>query len=449
MSDNLARKLPAMSTEGGVAAAVPALAIDRGSLRAVVLPSPRALREYAAQWAALADAAAEANVFYEPWVLGPALATFGHRHDLSIVLVLADPAGAAAGGAAPLLLGLFPLERKAPQGDLPLPHLQLWMHDYLYVPVPLVHRDFGKEVLGTFFDWLATQTIAPALLSIEKLPVGGPFHQLLVAELDRRNGNGSRQGHAHVHVHDRYVRAVLAPRCDAETYQQRALGGKHRKEFRRRKKRLGETGALAFRAIAPGAAVDIDGFIASFLALEASGWKGESGSALASRGRDARFFAEMISACHRAGRLQATTMDVAGKPLAMQILLCSGGTLYAFKMAYDEAYARYSPGVLLVLDLVERTAADPEPRFIDSAADRDHPMVNQLFTERRNVESLVVGVGSGTSLLLALLPALRWAKRALTRAVRRRKADLGPVISPNSPGGSDASTPAISVVQAS
>ena len=424
------------------------MAIDPSSLRAVVLSTPTALLADDLQpgWAALADVAAEPNVFYEPWVLGPALATFGHRHDLTVVVVLADAPTPRSSDAPAILLGLFPLEHRPPAGDLPLPHLSLWTHDYLYVPVPLVHRDFGRQVLATFFDWLATQALVPALLRIEKLPVGGPFHQLLVEELDRRGTSTS------VHVTDRYVRAVMAPSCDGETYQARALAGKHRKELRRRRKRLAELGELQFQSLPePAADTELDTFIERFLSLEAGGWKGESGSALASQSRDARFFREMICACHRAGRLQATVLEVDGRALAMQTLLRSGPTSYAFKMAYDESFSRFSPGVLLVLDLVERIAggdegpaAGRESRYIDSVADRHHPMVNQLFTERRNVESLVVAVGSATSVLLSFvsfLPVLRatkrWAKRLVARAFTRKS------------GGLDASSLSVAVLPAS
>ena len=426
----------------------PALAIDPASLRAVVLSTPTALlaEHHLAGWSALAAAAAEPNVFYEPWVLGPALATFGHRHDLTVVVVLADAPAPRSSDAPAILLGLFPLEHRPPAGDLPLPHLSLWTHDYLYVPVPLVHRDFGRQVMATFFDWLASQALVPSLLRIEKLPVGGPFHQLLVEELDRRGRNTS------IHVTDRYVRAVMAPSCDGETYQARALAGKQRKELRRRRKRLSELGELQVQSL-PEAAVDadLDSFIERFLALEAAGWKGASGSALASQARDARFFREMIRACHRAGRLQATVLEVDGRALAMQTMLRSGPTSYAFKMAYDESFSRFSPGVLLVLDLVERIAgsdersADEQERYIDSVADRHHPMVNQLFTERRNVESLVVAVGGATSVLLSFLPALRCAKRGAKRWAKR----LVSGAFTRKSGGLDACSPPVAVLPAS
>jgi CelD/BcsL family acetyltransferase involved in cellulose biosynthesis len=384
---------------------------QQAGLRTLVLAHPDQLAPYVEAWTALAAAAIEPNVFYEPWVLLPALRELVRpgQGELALVLVFGQPAGPPRKTPLSELWGLFPLERRQLGDHLPLRCLGLWQHDYSYVPIPLVHRDHGAAVMDAFFAWLREQRHASSALVLDTLPIGGRFHQLLVEAVDRR-GTVS-------FVRDRFTRALLAPACGAVAYQERAIAGKHRKELRRQRKRLGELGRLAFTALEP--ADDAGAWLDEFLALEASGWKGRAGSALLSQPESERFFRAMALAAHQAGRLGATAIRLDGRALAMQILLRSGDGAYAFKLGYDEAFARYSPGVLLELDLVERVAEGGFLRWIDSAAVRHHPMINRIWTERRAIESWVIAGDDRMGLLLSLLPAARWIKRRLRGASHR------------------------------
>lgn len=386
---------PAESSEGSAPA--------EARCRVVVLDRPGDLDAYAVAWAALAEAAVEPNVFFEPWFLRPVLRTFASGADLALVLVLGEPEGPPARTPRNELWGLFPLQRRGPCSDLPLTHFRLFQHDYSYVPVPLVHRDHAPEVITAFVDWMLRQRRCPPLLAIDDFPVGGPFHQLLIDEL------GVRQ--SHVFVRDRWSRALLRPNCAADQYEARALAGKHRKEMRRQQRRLGELGQLEFTVLGPDD--DADAWLAEFVALEASGWKGREGTALGSRIPDTLFFREMARACHAAGRLTATALRLDGRALVMQVLLRSGSGAFAFKIGYDEAYARYSPGVLLELDLIERVANHRFADWIDSAAARNHSMINRLWTERRSIERWLIGLDAGTSLFLSALPIYRWCRDRL------------------------------------
>jgi CelD/BcsL family acetyltransferase involved in cellulose biosynthesis len=373
----------------GLTPAVARPTTDEG-LRVLVLDRVADLEPHRASWATLAAEAAEPNVFYEPWVLLPAIASF--NPSLQLVLVLAPDGG---------LRGLFPLQR----GEaVRLPSLRLWVHDYGYVPTPLVHRDHGPAVMSAFFDWLATQ---PRVLALDDLPIDGPFAGLLMAEVTRRGW--------FAFVRDHFTRALLHPTCDAETYQARAMASKHRRELARRRRRMADLGAVALTALEPHD--DLEPWLDEFLALEASGWKGRAGTALGSKPLDAAYFREMARGCHRAGRLSGTALRLDGRAVAMQVMLSSGPIAHAFKIAYDEALARFSPGVLLALDLVERTAN--ARGAVDSSAVRDHAMVNGLWTERRTIQSLLIA-GRGTAgLLVALLPALRFVRGAVRRSLGR------------------------------
>ena len=57
---------------------------------------------------------------------------------------------------------------------------------------------------------------------------------------------------------------------------------------------------------------------------------------------------------------------------------------FSFKTAFDEDYARFSPGVLLQqanLDLL----GDPAIAWVDSSAAPGHPMIDRVWRERRTL----------------------------------------------------------------
>ncbi len=374
--------------------------------RVVVLERVADLEAYRASWEALAARAVEPNVFYQPTVLLPALRAFGATADLALVLVLGEPPESARKADPPELLGLFPLERRRAGTEWPVSYLRLWTGDYSYVPVPLLRRGRAAEALTAFFDWLERQRRAVALLELERLPLGGPFHGLLIDELARRQ--------AQVHVKHSYTRALFEPDCSGEAYLERVLPAKDRRELQRQRKRLQELGKAEIVAIGPGD--DGAAWAEEFLALEASGWKGRHGTAFVSRESDATFFREMFPATLAAGGLTSTALRLDGRPLAMQILLHAGTGAYGYKTCYDEEYARFAPGLQLEIDLMEKFAGRGEGarplHWIDSAAVSTHPLFNRIYGERRPIETWLITPDRTLGLVLALAPLTRWLRRS-------------------------------------
>jgi CelD/BcsL family acetyltransferase involved in cellulose biosynthesis len=386
-------------------------------VRVEVAESVEQLTAHRAAWAALGREALEPNVFYEPCFLLPALRAFATPGDLLVALVLSDPPPAQR-ASGPELLGVFPLERRhssprlrqlTPGLSSSLSHLRLWADEYTYLAVPLLRRGRAAEAMTAFLDWLAAQKYAPPILEINPLPLGGQFHAALIEELGRRRGQ--------VYVRERDTRALFDPDCDAATYLARVLPSKDRREFQRQRKRLQEMGKVEIVALEPGA--DAAAWAEQFLALEAGGWKGKNGSAFLCKERDARFFREMFTAAFAEGRLTSTALRLDGKPLAIQLLLHAGLGAYGFKTAYDEAYSKYGPGTLLEIDLIERSAGNPAVRWIDSAAVRDHPLFNRIYSERRCLEQCFLTPHPALGSVLSMAPAFRWAKASLLAGARR------------------------------
>ena len=153
-------------------------------------------------------------------------------------------------------------------------------------------------------------------------------------------------------VSHKSTRAVLRPRADSEAFLAAALPGKSRKEFRRLERRLAESGELRYTAAQSDA--EIERWVTEFLSLEAGGWKGARGSAFDCTEGSRSFFSSIAREAARRGRLMMLGLHVGERPVALKCNFLAGQGSFAFKIAYDEAYARYSPGVLLELENIRR-----------------------------------------------------------------------------------------------
>src|SRR6185503_3504833 len=105
--------------------------------------------------------------------------------------------------------------------------------------------------------------------------------------------------------------------------------------------------------------------------------------------------------------------------IAMKCNFLAGAGSFAFKIAFDETCARYSPGVLLELENIRRLHSRRELRWMDSCADSGHPMIEGLWRDRRTVETLVVSTGKGMGgLVVSALPLLKWIHHRVVRQLR-------------------------------
>src|SRR5262249_35632703 len=245
---------------------------NKSSLSVMVVEDLTDLEQYVSAWEGLAAAALEPNVFYEPWMLMPAIRAFGVGRRVCFALILApDPARAPG---PPILAGLFPLEQQSRyQGlgqKLPFNTLSLWKHKYCYLCTPLIRAGYGREVIAAFFDWLAAGGHGCSLMEFAFIAGDGPFHQTL---LDYFNESPRLSCVTNI-----FTRALFRPASDAETYVRAALRRARRKEFERQERRLSEAGHVEYLSLEPGD--DVAAWIEGFLQVEAISWKGMGGRAL-------------------------------------------------------------------------------------------------------------------------------------------------------------------------
>jgi len=363
------------------------------------------LLEHIADWEDLAAAAIEPNPFYEPWMLMPAIESFGAGRDLRFILVFS--ASRANPNERPLLCGFFPLERGRRYKGLPITALSLWQHLHCFLCTPLVREGCGRQCLDALFGWLASESEGCSLMQFNRITGEGPFHRLLVEQFDR----SARL----TYIDEHFARPLFEPAADASAYLQATLSAKRRKKIRRQENQLSERGRLEYVALQPEE--DVGAWIEEFLSIEASGWKGKQNSALASNDAERRFFAAAARAAFLRGRLMMLAMRLDGKPIAHQCNFRAGDGSFAFKVAFDEDYSRFSPGVLLEIENIHYLHANPDVRWMDSCCCRSGTHMDGLWGARRTILSVAVSTGNRIGdFAVSVLPLMRWAKRLLPKS---------------------------------
>jgi CelD/BcsL family acetyltransferase involved in cellulose biosynthesis len=352
------------------------------------------------EWRELAERALEANVFYEPAFALAAAPVFGRGAGALLVW---------SGTSPRRLLGFFPARVEKRRYGVGLPVLVGWTHPFAPLGVPLVEREAAEPIVAAWLAHLAAEPALPGLVLLPFLTETGPFAATLHAIL--------RRAQMPAGDFDRHQRALLAPQGERARYVERALGKRRHKELRRHWRRLSETGAVLFTAASEPTAVAAA--IEDFFALEANGWKGRAGTAIAQHDDLRRFIRTAVHELAVEGKVAIDRILVDGRAVAATIVLRSGRCAWFWKIAYDEAFARFSPGFMLSAALTSELVEDSAVARADSCATANHPMIDHLWRERLQLANRLVAVRADAPFaVVRRLEGLRSAAVAGAKSVR-------------------------------
>jgi CelD/BcsL family acetyltransferase involved in cellulose biosynthesis len=352
------------------------------------------------EWQSLADRALAPNVFLEPAFALAAAPVFGRDVGAGLIWSRAAPCR---------LMGFFPARIERRRYGVALPVMVGWTHPFAPLGTPLVDRAAGSATITAWLDHLAGRPDLPRLLLMPYLPVDGPVAQAFASAVAQRGGASIALG-AH-------QRALLAPAADRERYLDRAIGHKKRKELRRQRRRLAQAGTLASDIACEPSAVAAA--LGDFLKLEAAGWKGRAGTAACADERVRAFMEAAVTGLARNGKAQVARLSAGGTPIAAIVTLRSGATAWCWKIAYEESYARFSPGVQLLLEATQALLDDPGIAAADSCATAGHPMIDHVWRERLGLADHLVQVGPKHRLAFAAARTLEHLRRAAIASLKR------------------------------
>jgi CelD/BcsL family acetyltransferase involved in cellulose biosynthesis len=292
-----------------------------------------------------------------------------------------------------LLMALPVQKRKFPQGLV-----SNWITPLTVIGVPHIDRDIPAAVLQAFTSSL------DAPLMLHSVETHGAFWDYL----STRN--------LHFAVLNTWQRAALRLSGSFEDWFEHNFDRKRRKEYKRLQNRLAELGKVEQLSYAGGE--DSTPWINDLLALEAAGWKGKRGTALATEPALETATREASSALGRAGKLRMWKFVLDGKTIAIMHGIVEGDQAWLGKIAYDETVARFSPGVLLILYATEQLMKEEGIVRVDSCAIPGHPMIENIWRDRIDMADIIIAPRSISSAhfnVIVHLERLRRSTRAMAR----------------------------------
>jgi hypothetical protein len=318
----------------------------------------------------------EPNIFFNPRFLAPAMPRLEDREVRLAVIRDGDEEKSR-------LRLLVPFSVEKPPVPFGVGVMRTWSSPFGPLGTPLLDRDDPANVLEDFFAMLSRPHLKlPKVLMLPEIRLDGPVASLIGAVAETRGlavlTTGANQ------------RPFLESDLDGDEYLKQSLKAHHFREFRRLKRRLADNGKLEH--LVARTADEIRLAVEGFLTLEASGWKGRQRTAMAVDRFRAAFAREALHRLSEQDMCRIHSLVLDGKPIASLVVMIEAGTAYTWKTAYDEAYAAYSPGTLLMIEVTKQHLDDPNIIATDSCAVPDHPVMSRLWSERKPIGTMIVGL---------------------------------------------------------
>jgi CelD/BcsL family acetyltransferase involved in cellulose biosynthesis len=317
----------------------------------------------------------EPNPFYEPEFLLASARDLRHG-DIRCIAVYAD------GERGSDLIGLFPLQTARLMRAAPLPSLEFYRNDFVCLTAPLIDSRDPAGIWGSFFDAFSRDRPMPGTVLSHFMPANRILKEALEETLAARGLVKATVA--------QFERAAVGPTdLDFDTYQSR-FSGRRNKDLRRRARRLSEQGEVTIRTVS-GADTDGRAALEDFLRIEASGWKGREGTAMASDPTTDAF----AKAVFAGPDVEFDVLALDGKAIAVTVNLIRNGAVFTIKTAYDEDHRPASPGAMLDLHLI-RNITEGRYSRADSCAIADHP-VESYWLEKQPIECVALATRPGVS----------------------------------------------------
>lgn len=348
-------------------------------------------------WQALCDSAIDPNPFFGPGFLLPFLERMARR-SVHLMVVSEKDTGK--------WLIAAPVGRR--RLGLALPVNTTWATEYAPLGTPLMHPASGEKAVQAF---LVAAAEPAGTLAIPYLPLESETARRLM---------GTTSDQITVAAESERASHAAGPAGDAQLAE--AFTGKRRKEMRRLLRRLADHGEVRFVTLEGD---DVPAGFEAFLELEKGGWKGRSGTALLSQSQTATFAREAIRNRSEAKGVRIDQLWAGDTLVAALVLFREQGRVFSWKIAFDEQFARFSPGAQIALQAFRQNLAQSGFEEADSLAIPGHSMIEPLWRGRLRTGTVLFGNGSLSGLRQALCAADLTMEQTLRQIGRAAKKQLG------------------------
>ncbi len=341
-----------------------------GALVVRLLQADRLSAADRARWTELSSSARNTNIFIRHWFMESALRHRGTAEDVRLAVVSHSDG---------VWLGALPLVRDARFGRWPVGAWRTWASTNQFLGGPLVRAGAADRFWQALLAHLDTRGDGAALIHCRQFADDDAAAALL--------GRCGREGRGYREL-DRFVRPARVPGLAGAAGR---TDGKARARLRSLWRRLErDHGPVAIDMV--GIDGDCAAWIDRFLTLEASGWKGRAGSALASDRATENLFRDVIHGAQRRGQARLATLRAGTRVLAMSSWFVTRDCGFGFKMTFDEAYRSYAPGQLLMQHIAGQIDDSPALHF-DTCNGPSAPGGHPCWTGRRTIGDYAVAIG--------------------------------------------------------
>jgi hypothetical protein len=164
------------------------------------------------------------------------------------------------------------------------------------------------------------------------------------------------------------------------------VSSNRRKGLARNRRRLEELGKVGHECHCFGEG--LDRAVSAFLKIEAGGWKGKQGTALACDEKTRKFALDAFTGDEANSICRADVLTLNRAPIAVSLIALAGRTGFTVKGCYDEAYRSYSAGLLLEIEVIHGFLSGNWASRLDSATAGTH-VIDSLWQGRIDVADLI------------------------------------------------------------
>ncbi len=354
--------------------------------------------DYAGMGEAFADLARRATS-PNPLMSPAAVAAFGSLVPDPEIVVLA----AVAGNNTGRLSGVWVLRLRRTVWSMGCRVIETpAMPTYDNISDPVIDTALRHPVMAAFAGYLQACPDLPKVIRATNWP---------------RDLDATLPAHVVVTAEERWQRAVLArpQTSDVEAYLKAAMG----RNYRIRSKRLEEleaTGTLRLVSLRGEAAL---AGLEDYIALEARGWKGQAGTALANEPNGLSYFRAIVARFAASDQIAVDQIRLDGKPIAIGLTVEANGHNMLWKTTFDETFSRFGPGMLLNMVVTRRLFASGRTSLDSGMTEFSSPDL-MPWSGRRDMARATLDLGAGIAGHAERLGAgLRHRLRLIAHRLRR------------------------------
>ena len=288
-----------------------------------------------------------------------------------------------------------------PIGILRRKVLRSWTTHYTPLGMPLVHDDSNQQTLKAFMECLehAEHPEAKAIvfeqIAKDNSFIKGLYHSPQLSENLLLAVGTPRAGLKPISNHD-YV----------GTY----FSGKRKQRLRVARTELEKLGDVTFTSSSDRKLIKEP--LEEFLLLEQKGWKGTQKTALKNNTSTKQFAMDAVLNAADENKCHIHSLMLNKQTIASLISFKTNGYIYPWKIAYDEAYAKYSAGNLLSVHATSEFAKSKTFKGLDSLASEYNETTLRFWPDEQEFFTMTIGIGKdATKTTLGITDELNRLKR--------------------------------------